>query len=171
MIDHMTLTVRDLARSRSLYEKLLAPLGYRVLMEFGEACGFGDEKPYFWVKQGDTPTTPQHIAFVAPSRAAVDAFHAAALAAGARDNGPPGLRPDYHASYYGAFILDPDDHNLEAVTHRPEGAGARRGGAKRAGPRAAARKPAARAAGRGKAKRAAGKPKRRGRRQAGRTSR
>jgi catechol 2,3-dioxygenase-like lactoylglutathione lyase family enzyme len=120
MIDHMTLTVRDIARSRPFYERILGPLGYRVLMEFEGMCGFGDRKPYLWMKQGDPPTTPQHIAFSARRRADVDAFHAAAMAAGARDNGRPGLRPEYHASYYGAFVLDPDGHNLEAVTHRPE---------------------------------------------------
>jgi catechol 2,3-dioxygenase-like lactoylglutathione lyase family enzyme len=156
MIDHMTLTVRDYPRSRSFYERILAPLGYRVLMEFGDSCGFGDEKPYFWMKQGDPPTTPQHIAFVAGTRAMVDAFHAAALAAGGRDNGPPGLRPEYHASYYGAFVLDPDDHNLEAVTHRPERAAGR--GAR---PRAGGRKAAGRkAAARGKARGGAGKARR-----------
>ncbi len=121
MIDHLTLTVRDYARSRAFYERVLAPLGYRVVMEFGPMCGFGDaRKPYFWMKQGDPPTTPMHLAFVAPRRAAVDAFYAAALAAGATDNGPPGLRPDYHPTYYAAFVLDPDGHNVEAVIHRPE---------------------------------------------------
>lgn len=143
MIDHMTLTVGDLARSRAFYERTLAPLGCRVLMEFGGMCGFGDAKPFFWMKQGDPPTTPQHIAFAARRRADVDAFHAAALEAGARDNGRPGLRPDYHAAYYAAFVLDPDGHNLEAVTHRPEPAPSRRAG-KRA--------PARRTAGRAKAK-------------------
>jgi catechol 2,3-dioxygenase-like lactoylglutathione lyase family enzyme len=120
VIDHLTLTVRDFSRSRAFYERALAPLGYRVVMEFGAMCGFGDErKPSLWMKQGDPPTTPQHLAFVAPSRAAVDAFHAAALAAGARDNGAPGLRLDYHPTYYAAFVIDPDGHNIEAVTHRP----------------------------------------------------
>jgi catechol 2,3-dioxygenase-like lactoylglutathione lyase family enzyme len=156
MIDHLTLTVRDHGRSRAFYEKVLAPLGYRVLMEFGEMSGFGDRKPYLWMKQGDPPTTPQHLAFVAPTRAAVDAFYAAALAAGARDNGAPGLRLDYHPTYYAAFILDPDGHNLEAVIHRPEAA-----------PRRSAPRPAARKARRPKAKGRATK----GRRGAGRRGR
>ena len=120
MIDHLTLTVRDASVSRPFYERILAPLGYRVLMEFGEMCGFGDRKPYLWMKAGDPPTTPQHLAFVAPSRKAVAAFHAAGLSAGGRDNGAPGLRPEYHPSYYAAFVIDPDGHNLEAVIHRPE---------------------------------------------------
>jgi catechol 2,3-dioxygenase-like lactoylglutathione lyase family enzyme len=140
MIDHLTLTVRDYSRSRSFYEKALGALGYRVLMEFGEMCGFGDEKPYLWMKPGDPPTTPQHLAFVAPSRAAVAAFHEAALAAGGRDNGAPGLRPDYHATYYAAFVIDPDGHNLEAVTLRPEGKAAPRRTARLAARKAGARK-------------------------------
>jgi catechol 2,3-dioxygenase-like lactoylglutathione lyase family enzyme len=118
MIDHMTLTVRDLARSKSFYARVLAPLGYRILMEFDGACGFGDTKPYFWMREGNAPTTPQHIAFAARRRADVDAFYGASLAAGARDNGRPGLRPDYHPSYYAAFVFDPDDHPIEAVNHR-----------------------------------------------------
>ncbi len=118
MIDHMTLTVRDLSRSKSFYARALAPLGCKVLMEFDGTCAFGDDKPFFWMKQGDPPTTPQHIAFSAGRRSDVDAFHEAALAAGARDNGRPGLRPDYHASYYAAFVFDPDGHPIEAVNHR-----------------------------------------------------
>jgi catechol 2,3-dioxygenase-like lactoylglutathione lyase family enzyme len=159
MLDHMTLTVRDMARAKAFYTAILAPLGYRVLMEFGDMCGFGDTKPYFWMKQGDVPTTPQHIAFVARRRADVDAFHAAALAAGARDNGPAGLRPDFHATYYAAFVIDPDGHNIEAVNHR-EASPAKRA----AKPKAAARKaPARRAASRTR-KAAKGKRSARGRR-------
>jgi len=157
MIDHLTLTVRDFPGSRAFYEKALAPLGYRVLMEFGDMCGFGDAKPYLWVKPGDPPITPQHLAFVAPTRAAVAAFHAAALAAGGRDNGAPGLRPDYHESYYAAFVIDPNGHNLEAVIHRPEGKPASRRTA-----RPAARKAARKARPKAKAK-AKGKARRRGR--------
>jgi catechol 2,3-dioxygenase-like lactoylglutathione lyase family enzyme len=126
LLDHITLNVSDYARSKAFYEKALAPLGVKAVMEFGEACGFGREsKPDFWIGKGPTSfqkaahlalITPVHIAFAARSREEVDAFHAAALAAGGRDNGGPGLRPHYHPDYYGAFVLDPDGHNIEAVT-------------------------------------------------------
>jgi catechol 2,3-dioxygenase-like lactoylglutathione lyase family enzyme len=159
MLDHMTLTVRDMARSKPFYTALLAPLGYRVLMEFEGMCGFGDDKPYLWMKQGEPPTAPQHIAFAARRRADVDAFHAAGLAAGGQDNGPAGPRPDYHPSYYAAFVLDPDGHNLEAVNHREGG-----GGARKAKPKAAARR-SAKAKG-GKARRAPAKKAKRGARRA-----
>ena len=147
MIDHMTLTVRDFARSKAFFERALAPLGCRVLMEFGGMCGFGDEKPFFWMKAGDPPTTPQHIAFTARRRSDVDDFHAEALAAGGRDNGAPGLRLDYHPSYYAAFVLDPEGHNIEAVNHRepaPARAKATRAarGARKARPAARSRKAA-----------------------------
>src|SRR5262249_36193009 len=119
MIDHFTLTVRDFKRSRAFYEKALAPLGYQVSMQFKGFLGFGTRrKPYFWIKQGK-PTQAMHIAFVAKSRKAVDAFHAAALAAGAEDYGGPGLREHYHPAYYGAFVVDPDGHPIEAVCHKP----------------------------------------------------
>ena len=130
LIDHLTLNVSDYARSRAFYEKALAPLGVKPVMEFGEACGFGrDQKPDFWIGKGPTsfqkpehlaPITPVHVALSARTRDEVRAFHAAALAAGATDHGAPGLRPEYHATYYGAFVLDPDGHNVEAVCHRPE---------------------------------------------------
>lgn len=127
MIDHLTLTVSDLARSRAFYTKALAPLGYAFRMEFGQFVGFGDSaKPYFWLKQGDPPTQPMHIAFMAIGRAAVAAFHAAALEAGAADNGPPGLREHYHPSYYAAFVIDPDGHPIEAVCHAAPGGAATR---------------------------------------------
>lgn len=120
----MTLTVRDVARSRAFYERALAPLGYTVRMEFGERVGFGDaRKPYLWLKPGDPPTTPLHVAFMARDRASVAAFHAAALAAGARDDGAPGIREHYHPNYYGAFVIDPDGHPIEAVCHAPDAAG------------------------------------------------
>lgn len=127
MIDHTGLAVSDPKKSREFYEKALAPLGYRVLMEIPTSVtggkvvlGMGEPpKPDFWIHEG-TPQTPRlHVAFCAPSRAAVDAFYQAALAAGGRDNGPPGPRPHYHAHYYGAFVLDPDGHNIEAVVHTP----------------------------------------------------
>lgn len=125
MIDHTGLTVSDPGKSRAFYEAALAPLGYSVLMVIptehtGGRAVFGmgvPPKPDFWIAEG-TPNTPRiHIAFRAESRAAVDAFYAAAIAAGGRDNGAPGVRPHYHASYYGAFVLDPDGHNVEAVIH------------------------------------------------------
>ena len=123
MIDHLTLTVRDVAASRDFYAKVLAPLGFALQMEFEGTYGFGTEiKPYFWLKQGATPTTPMHLAFKAKDRAAVDAFHAAALAAGAKDNGAPGVREIYHPNYYGAFVIDPHDgHPIEACCHFPPG--------------------------------------------------
>jgi catechol 2,3-dioxygenase-like lactoylglutathione lyase family enzyme len=127
ILDHVGVNVSDYARSKAFYEKALAPLGISVLMEFSQACGFGrDRKPDFWIGQGAgsfqkpehlDPITPVHICFVARSRAEVEAFHKAALAAGGRDFGPPGLRPEYHPNYYGAFVLDPDGHNVEAVIH------------------------------------------------------
>lgn len=127
MIDHTGLDVSDAGRSRHFYEKALAPLGYQVLMEIpveftGGAIVLGlgvPPKPDFWIHQG-TPQTPRvHVAFQAPSREIVDQFYEAALAAGGKDNGPPGLRPQYHEGYYGAFVLDPDGHNIEACCHLP----------------------------------------------------
>jgi catechol 2,3-dioxygenase-like lactoylglutathione lyase family enzyme len=118
MIDHLTLTVRDIEKSRAFYDKALAPLGYELCMSYGGSHGYGaNKKPELWLKQGPEPSRPMHIAFVAKKRADVDAFHAAALAAGAKDDGKPGPRP-YHATYYGAFVIDPDGHPIEAVCHR-----------------------------------------------------
>jgi len=128
MLDHMGFGVSDYPRARSFYEKALAPLGIGIVMEVRPeegghaALGFGkDGKPFFWIALGNVSANI-HVAFVAGSRAEVDAFHAAALAAGGRDNGAPGLRPHYHASYYAAFVLNPDGHNIEAVCHRPSDA-------------------------------------------------
>jgi catechol 2,3-dioxygenase-like lactoylglutathione lyase family enzyme len=127
MIDHTGIDVSDPVRSRRFYEAALAPLGYEVLMEVPTehtggvvVLGMGVRpKPDFWL-HGGTPQTPRvHIAFRADDRATVDAFHRAALAAGGTDNGPPGPRPHYHPGYYGAFVLDPDGHNIEAVCHTP----------------------------------------------------
>jgi catechol 2,3-dioxygenase-like lactoylglutathione lyase family enzyme len=130
IIDHLSLMVSDYARSRAFYQKALDPLGIHVIMEAGPTCGFGrDAMPVFWIGSGPAsfqkpehlnPITPNHIAFSARSRAEVDAFHRAALEAGAKDNGGPGLRPEYHSMYYAAFVLDPDGHNIEAVTHRAD---------------------------------------------------
>ena len=128
MLDHIGLPVRDLARSKAFYAAVLAPLGYEPVMDLDPAVtgctgfvGFGrPDKPQFWITTGEPLTGVLHVAFMAQDRAAVGAFHAAALAAGARDNGGPGLRPHYHPTYYGAFVFDPDGHNIEAVCHRPE---------------------------------------------------
>ncbi|WP_062356079.1 VOC family protein [Pseudoxanthomonas mexicana] len=128
MIDHLGIDVADYTDSRVFYERVLATLGYGVVMEVTraqsggyEGCGFGPPgRPHFWIGKGSgEPGRGSHIAFSASNRAQVDAFHAAALAAGARDNGAPGLRPRYHPDYYGAFAIDPDGHNIEAVCHLP----------------------------------------------------
>jgi catechol 2,3-dioxygenase-like lactoylglutathione lyase family enzyme len=126
-LDHITLTVSDYARAKAFYAKALAPLGIEVIMEFGQACGFGRKgKPDFWIGTGPAAfqraehvalITPAHVAFAAKSRAEVDAFYTAALAAGAKDFGAPGVRAHYHPNYYGAFVLDPDGHDIEAVFH------------------------------------------------------
>ena len=126
MIDHIGLDVAELAPARRFYEAALKPLGIAVLMEVteemtgghGAHLGLGrDGNPFFWIGTGKAATTGCHVAFAAGSTAEVDAFHAAALAAGGRDNGAPGLRPQYHPGYYGAFVLDPDGNNVEAVFH------------------------------------------------------
>ena len=128
MIDHVGFPVSDYARSKTFYAHALAPLGYTLIMEVGPqqtesgspAAGFGiNGKPDFWIGGEGGLSGVLHIAIVAKDRAAVDAFHRAALAAGGKDNGAPGLRPHYHANYYGAFVLDPDGHNVEAVCHAP----------------------------------------------------
>jgi catechol 2,3-dioxygenase-like lactoylglutathione lyase family enzyme len=120
MIDHLTLKVRDLQRSKRFLALALAPLGYAVKMELEGTVGMGEGAGFdLWLAQ-DPDARPVHLAFSAPNRKAVEAFHAAALAAGAKDNGRPGLRPHYHADYYAAFVLDENGHNLEAVVHRPE---------------------------------------------------
>ena len=120
MIDHTGVSVSDVARAKAFYRTALAPLGYTLLVEWEEFAGFGvAPKPDFWIAHG-TPNAPRvHVAFRADSRAVVDAFYRAAIGAGGRDNGPPGLRPHYHDNYYGAFVLDPDGHNIEAVCHLP----------------------------------------------------
>lgn len=121
MLDHISINVTDYAAAKAFYALALAPLGYTVLRDFGVACGLGaNEKPDFWLTPAKGTVQPSHIAFAAPDRATVDAFYAAALAAGARDNGAPGLRPQYHPAYYGAFVIGPDGNNVEAVCHRRE---------------------------------------------------
>jgi catechol 2,3-dioxygenase-like lactoylglutathione lyase family enzyme len=120
MIDHTGVAVSDAAASKAFYRAALAPLGYALLMEAEQYAGFGiHPKPDFWIGQGTPNMPPVHVAFRADSRAQVDAFHKAAIAAGGADNGAPGLRPHYHSNYYGAFVLDPDGHNIEAVCHAP----------------------------------------------------
>lgn len=121
MLDHIILTVSDYSASRAFYLEALEPLGYEVIMEVGPAGGFGVAgKPDFWIRQAEPVKPPVHVAFRAPDRRSVDAFHAAAMAAGGRDNGGPGLRAHYHPNYYGAFVFDPDGNNIEAVCHLPE---------------------------------------------------
>ena len=117
MLDHVTIGVNDIERSKAFYDQALRPLGIqRLYTGAASFAGYGsDAKPYFWIGIRGTPQTGTHIAFAAPDRSLVDAFHAAALNAGGKDNGPPGLRPHYHPDYYGAFVLDPDGHNIEAV--------------------------------------------------------
>jgi catechol 2,3-dioxygenase-like lactoylglutathione lyase family enzyme len=120
MIDHIVLGVHHLDDSRHFYENALRPLRVKVLVQEPQLVGFGDDsgKPFFWLALRE-PSHRVHIAFTAPDRAAVDAFHAAALHAGGVDNGPPGLRPEYHENYYGAFAFDADGNNIEAVCHQP----------------------------------------------------
>jgi catechol 2,3-dioxygenase-like lactoylglutathione lyase family enzyme len=129
-LDHLMLVVSNYPASRAFYEKALAPLGMTCLIDFGQACGFGrGGKPEFWIGTGPASfhkpeqlkiITPTHVAFAARSRAEVEAFHAAALEAGGKDFGAPGLRTHYHPKYYGAFVLDLDGHDIEAVFHGAE---------------------------------------------------
>jgi catechol 2,3-dioxygenase-like lactoylglutathione lyase family enzyme len=130
MIDHLSTYATDYPATRRFYEAALGALGH-VLQNESVAtwnadwpaqrmCAFGPpRKPVFWVIEVKAPATPRHLAFTAADRTVVDSFHRAALAAGGRDNGAPGLRPQYHRNYYGAFVLDPDGNNVEAVCHAP----------------------------------------------------
>jgi catechol 2,3-dioxygenase-like lactoylglutathione lyase family enzyme len=132
LLDHVSLRVANYDRSRQFYQEALAPLGYVLAMETESGAGFRRGFiPSFWIKQGEAISHRDtvdasgcggpaiHVAFGCDDRSAVDAFYRAALDAGARDNGAPALRPTYHANYYGAFVLDPDGYNIEAVCHRP----------------------------------------------------
>jgi catechol 2,3-dioxygenase-like lactoylglutathione lyase family enzyme len=127
VLDHVGVEVSDFEASRAFYEKALEPLGIRLLMEFEGTAGFGKEtehgpKPFFFIgERGRPPVSGAHVAFGVRSTEQVDAFHAAALAAGGSDNGAPGLRPIYYPGYYGAFVLDPDGNNVEAVCHTAPG--------------------------------------------------
>jgi catechol 2,3-dioxygenase-like lactoylglutathione lyase family enzyme len=127
MIDHLGFSVSDYERAKAFYAQALAPLGYSLIMEVAPeqtgasaAAGFGaDGKPDFWIGGEGGFNKPLHVAILAKDRATVDAFYHAAIAAGGRDNGPPGIRAHYHPNYYGAFVRDPDGHNIEAVCHAP----------------------------------------------------
>jgi catechol 2,3-dioxygenase-like lactoylglutathione lyase family enzyme len=125
MLDHLGISVRDYAASKGFYEKALAPLGYSILMELPtpdgkHAAGFGTPgKPDFWIGDSGSSSGRVHVAFACPDHQSVDAFYRAAIEAGGKDNGAPGLRPHYHPNYYGPFVLDPDGNNVEAVCHTP----------------------------------------------------
>lgn len=122
MIDHIGISVSDYDKSKAFYLSALAPIGYQLYGEYGDWAGLGIEgSPDFWI-QKDTQTTPLiHVAFRVKNRASVDAFYEAALKAGGKDNGAPGIREMYHPNYYGAFVFDPDGHNVEVVCHEAEG--------------------------------------------------
>jgi catechol 2,3-dioxygenase-like lactoylglutathione lyase family enzyme len=122
MLDHVKLFVSDVNRSKVFYELALEPLGYRVILEPAPGVlGMGRDFPNFWLAKAEGAPTTAHVAIRADTRSVVDEFHAAALAAGGTDNGPPGPRPRYHPNYYGAFVHDPDGNNIEAVCHEPAG--------------------------------------------------
>jgi catechol 2,3-dioxygenase-like lactoylglutathione lyase family enzyme len=128
MIAHIGITVSDIERSKKFYAAALAPIGYRIIREYGvtparptASAGFGEPpRADLWIYQGDPGKAATHIAFQVNQRALVDAFYDAALAAGGKDNGKPGLRPQYSANYYGAFVLDADGYNVEAVCREAE---------------------------------------------------
>jgi len=125
MIDHLSIGVRNGARTKRFYDAALAPLGYTCLSEGAGSLGYGDKAVTLWISVVDRPVPPDagsglHVCFAAPTRQSVDAFHAAALAAGGKDNGKPGLRADYGAAYYAAFVADPDGYRLEAYCGRAE---------------------------------------------------
>jgi len=121
MLDHVTVGVSDIERSMKFYDSALRPLGItRLYAESERFAGYGiAPKAFFWIGIRETPQTGAHIAFTANNRATIDRFYEEAIAAGGKDNGGPGLRPHYHSNYYGAFVLDPDGHNIEAVCHAP----------------------------------------------------
>ena len=119
MIDHIGIPVSDVARSKQFFIAALAPLGYKVIMDLGEAVGMGAETPAPTSGSARAqPGSPSHIAFSASERGLVDAFYQAAIAAGGRDNGKPGIRAQYHPDYYGAFVFDPDGNNIEVVCRK-----------------------------------------------------
>ena len=122
MLDHVTIGVRDVERSKAFYDAALRALGIsRLYAEGADFAGYGIRpKAFFWIGRRAIPQTGAHIAFTAKDHATVDRFYDDAIKAGGKDNGPPGIRPHYHANYYGAFVLDPDGHNIEAVCHVPQ---------------------------------------------------
>lgn len=121
MLDHISIPVSDIGRSKLFYVQALEPIGFGLLGESDRHAAFGfAHMPYLMVRLADSAPESVHVALTADTRDQVDAFHAAALAAGGTDNGAPGLRTDYHPDYYGAFVLDPDGHNIEVVKHQPE---------------------------------------------------
>lgn len=121
MFDHIGIGVSNLEESRKFFLQALAPLGVGAAMEVPDAVGLGvGQKPSFWLSTAVGKPLPLHLAFAAENRSQVDAFYQEALAAGGKDNGPPGIRPHYHANYYAAFVFGPDGHNIEAVCHRPQ---------------------------------------------------
>jgi len=121
MLDHIGIGVSDLKASKKFFLEALAPLGVGVVMEVSDAVGLGQgRKPSFWLGAAEARPAPLHLAFVAENRAQVGEFYRRALAAGGKDNGAPGLRPHYHATYYAAFVIGPDGHNVEAVCHKAE---------------------------------------------------
>jgi catechol 2,3-dioxygenase-like lactoylglutathione lyase family enzyme len=128
MFDHVGFPVKSFKKSKTFYADALAPLGFALVMEVSSDqpggkshAGFGTEgRPRFWISEAEVDKGNMHIAFKAKSRKAVEEFYEAALKAGGKDNGAPGLRPHYHENYYGAFVIDPDGHNIEAVCHMPK---------------------------------------------------
>lgn len=121
MLDHIGLDVSDIKKAKEFFLVALKPLGYELFMEWEKWVGLAvNGKPDFWLKEGKQITPPIHIAFRANNRKLVDEFYKAAIAAGGKDNGAPGIREIYHPNYYGTFILGPDGHNIEAVCHDPE---------------------------------------------------
>ena len=124
MIDHLSIGVRDIARAKTFYDAALTPLGYRRLSDGADSLGYGADAVTLWIGRAERPVPPDdksglHVCFSAPSRRAVDQFHQAALKAGGRDNGKPGLRADYGESYYAAFVIDPDGYRIEAYCGKP----------------------------------------------------
>ena len=127
MLDHVSIGVKNLKKAQAFYDAVLKPLGYKCVWDIEGASGYGQnpQEPRFWLAEPEKGKAARHapgahVAFVATNRARVRAFHQAALEAGGKDNGQPGLRPQYHPNYYGAFVIDPDGHHVEAVCHLPK---------------------------------------------------